>query len=60
MRYRVGIHAPVVNRCKDDFREFVDTLVVALWGMEQTENPLATIQPAILRESNLAAVKAEE
>ena len=50
------IHTPVrlpsfvVNRCKDDFREFVDTLVVALRGMEQTENPVAHIHPVLVHE----------
>ena len=40
----------VVNRCKDDFREFVDPLVAALRGMEQTENPVATIHPVLVHE----------
>ena len=33
------------NRCKDDFREFVDTLVVALRGMEKSESPPAKYPP---------------
>ena len=35
---------------KDDFREFVDTLVVALRGMEQNENPVAIIHPVLVHE----------
>ena len=35
---------------KDDFREFVDTLVVALRGMEQTENPVSHIHPVLVHE----------
>lgn len=35
---------------KDDFREFVDTLVVALRGMEQTESPVAIIHPVLVHE----------
>ena len=35
---------------KDDFREFVDTLVVALRGMEQVENPVAHIHPVLVHE----------
>ncbi len=35
---------------KDDFKEFVDTLVVALRGMEQTENPVAHIHPVLVHE----------
>ena len=50
MRHHVGLCAPVVNRCKDDFREFVDTLVVALREMEQSENPVATIHPVLVHE----------
>jgi len=32
------------------FREFVDTLVVALRGMEQSENPVAIIHPVLVHE----------
>ncbi|MBU4174106.1 MAG: hypothetical protein KKB90_12790 [Actinobacteria bacterium] len=35
---------------KDDFREFVDTLVVALRGMEQNENPVSHIHPVLVHE----------
>ncbi|MBU4392749.1 MAG: hypothetical protein KJ920_09965 [Actinobacteria bacterium] len=35
---------------KDDFREFVDTLVVALRGMEQAENPVSHIHPVLVHE----------
>jgi hypothetical protein len=45
---------------KDDFREFVDTLVVALREMEKDESPAAHIHPIIVRENGLAAVDAEE
>ena len=35
---------------KDDFREFVDTLVVAMREMEKAENPLAHIHPVLVHE----------
>jgi len=35
---------------KDDFKEFVDTLVVALRGMEQAENPVSHIHPVLVHE----------
>jgi hypothetical protein len=45
---------------RDDFREFVDTLVVALREMEKAESPIANIHPVIVRENQLAAVDADE
>ncbi len=45
---------------KDDFREFVDTLVVALRQIEKAENPMAHIHPVIVRENALTAVDADE
>ena len=45
---------------KDDFREFVDTLVVALREMEKKESPMAHIHPIIVRENGLAAVEADD
>jgi hypothetical protein len=45
---------------KDDFREFVDTLVVAQRAMDKREGPIAHIHPVLLRESGLAAVESEE
>ncbi len=35
---------------KDDFREFVDTLVVALRGIEQAEAPISHIHPVLVHE----------
>ena len=45
---------------KDDFREFVDTLVVALREMEKAEAPIGHIHPVIVRENQLAAVEADD
>lgn len=45
---------------KDDFREFVDTLVVALRQIEKAESPMAHIHPVLLRESQLAAIESDE
>ena len=45
---------------KDDFREFVDTLVVALRQIEKAESPMAHIHPVIVQESQLGAVEAED
>ena len=45
---------------KDDFKEFVDTLVVALREMEKKESPMAHIHPVLLRESQLSAVESDE
>jgi len=39
-----------VNNPNDDFREFVDTLVVALRRVEQADNPMATIHPVLVHE----------
>ncbi len=35
----------------DDFREFVDTLVVALRAIERTESPIRHIHPVVVREN---------
>jgi hypothetical protein len=35
---------------KDDFREFVDTLAVALRKIEQVESPVHHIHPVVLRD----------
>ena len=42
---------------KDDFREFVDTLVVALRGMEKAEAPIGRIHPVMLKDKALSAVE---
>ncbi len=39
---------------QDDFRAFVDTLVVALRHMDQRESPMAHIHPVAIRESDLS------
>ena len=39
-----------VNIPNDDFREFVDTLVVALRGMENAEAPISHIHPVLVHE----------
>jgi len=44
----------------DDFREFVDTLVVALRAIDKRESPMAHIHPVIVREAGLAAVEGDE
>lgn len=36
---------------QDDFREFVDTLMVALRQIEKSNNPLARIHPVVLTEA---------
>jgi len=43
--------------CKDDFREFVDTLVVALREMEKSESPLAHIHPVIVKDNSSSQVE---
>jgi len=45
---------------KDDFREFVDTLVVALRELDKGESPMAHIHPIIVQESGLAAVESNK
>ncbi|MCG2796834.1 MAG: hypothetical protein L6427_13425 [Actinomycetia bacterium] len=44
----------------DDFREFVDTLMVALREMEKAESPIAHVHPIIIREAQLQAIEAEK
>lgn len=43
-----------VNSHKDDFREFVDTLVVALRTIEKSESPIRHIHPVAVREGGLS------
>lgn len=38
---------------KDDYKEFVDTLVVALRLIEKSESPIRHIHPVAVREGNL-------
>ena len=45
---------------KDDFREFVDTMVVALREMEKRESPMAHIHPVIIKENGFSAVESED
>ena len=45
---------------KDDFREFVDTLLVALREMEKRESPMAHVHPVIVREASLQAVEVDQ
>ncbi len=37
---------------KEDFREFVDTLMVALRQVESSESPIRHIHPVVLREGS--------
>lgn len=45
---------------RDDFRDFVDTLVVALREIDKRESPMTHVHPIIIRENGLAAVEAED
>ena len=38
---------------KDDFKEFVDTLVVVLRIIEKAESPIRHIHPVVVREGDL-------
>jgi hypothetical protein len=40
---------------QDDFKEFVDTLVVALRLIEKAESPIRHIHPVAVRESDLSS-----
>ena len=40
---------------KDDFKEFVDTLVVALRTIERGDSPIRHIHPVAVRETDLSA-----
>jgi len=40
---------------KDDFKEFVDTLVVALRLIEKAESPIRHIHPVAIRETDLSS-----
>ena len=39
---------------KDEFKEFVDTLVVALRQIEKSESPIRHIHPVAIREGDLS------
>jgi len=39
---------------RDDFKEFVDTLVVALRAIEKSESPIRHIHPVAVREGDLS------
>ena len=45
---------------RDDFKEFVDTLVVALRTIEKAQSPIKHIHPVAIRENNPKDVKLEE
>jgi len=40
---------------KDDFKEFVDTLVVALRTIERSDSPIRHIHPVAVREDDLSS-----
>jgi len=42
---------------EDDFREFVDTLTVALRQIEKSESPLMSIHPVIISEARESAAQ---
>ena len=44
-----------VNNDNDDFKEFVDTLIVALRTIEKSESPIRHIHPVAVRETDLSA-----
>ena len=44
---------------KDDFKEFVDTLVVALRQIEKASSPIKHIHPVVLKEAPLFDAEAE-
>lgn len=46
--------------CKDDFREFTETLIAALRAMDKRESPMANIHPVIVRDNRFAAVDSEQ
>ncbi len=45
---------------KDDFREFVDVLVVALRGMEKGESPMIHAHPVMLKNFVLGVAQARD
>ena len=47
--------APRHPQAKDDFKEFVDTLVVALRTIEKSDSPIRHIHPVAVREGDLSA-----
>ena len=49
----------VVNSSKDDFREFVDTLVVALGAIEKSGSPIRHIHPVVVKDTPLVDVGSE-
>lgn len=44
---------------KDDFKEFVDTLVVALRQIDKGSSPIKNIHPVVLKEAPLFDAEAE-
>ncbi|MBU1671524.1 MAG: hypothetical protein KKF41_14690 [Actinobacteria bacterium] len=47
------------NIPNDDFKEFVDTLTVALRSMEKSESPIRHIHPVVLKEASILDAGAE-
>jgi len=45
---------------KEDFKEFVDTLVVALRKIEKMENPVRHLHPVIVQEGNVKDISQGE
>lgn len=45
---------------KEDFKEFVDTLVVALRSIERSDNPAQQIHPVIIHNGDMQAQGAVE
>lgn len=43
-----------VNSPNDDFKEFVDTLVVALRTIEKAGSPIGHVHPVAVRETDLS------
>ncbi|MBU1671511.1 MAG: hypothetical protein KJ993_10475 [Actinobacteria bacterium] len=44
---------------QDDFKEFVDTLTVALRQIEKASSPVARIHPVVIKEASLFDAGAE-
>jgi hypothetical protein len=44
---------------KEDFKEFVDTLAVALRQIDKTQNPIKHIHPVVLKGAPLFDAEAE-
>ena len=62
LNHPVSTLLPEYQHNNYDFREFVDTLVVALRGMEQNESPVAHIHPVLVHEglTTIAEVDAHD